>query len=386
MKIAIFTDTYYPETNGIAISGKILVDLLKKNEHDVIVITSIYDQKIPTNQSGIYYISFKKNKKRSVFTTVNIYNSTIFKDVKNFKPDIVHDLTNGHIGQIGRYTAEKLRIPLVYTYHTHFEDYAPYVESGIMNRFSRARGRNDLKIMMNASTEFIAPSIKIKNYLRKKGVDRYINVLTTAIDVKQFEIDESVKKDNKYLHKKYEIDDNAKVLTYIGALSQEKNIDLLINCFKKYLDNKEYPFNVYLIIVGEGDQLDNLKHLSSQLGIEKNVIFAGKVNHDKIKSYLDITDIFVSASTSETQSISTMEAMAAYTIPLVKDDETLINLIERDKNGYIFTDDEGGEKRVIVRRNAGDVGINVGDLCDAFIDFATSAGFTEEMIFECFRK
>ena len=53
---------------------------------------------------------------------------------------------------------------------------------------------------------------------------------------------------------------------------------------------------------------------------------------------------------------------------------------------YIFTDDDGGEKRVIVRRNAGDVGINVEDLCDAFIDFATSAGFTENMIFDCFKE
>ena len=65
----------------------------------------------------------------------------------------------------------------------------------------------------------------------------------------------------------------------------------------------------------------------------------GKVNHDRIKTYLDLADVFVTASTSETQNISAMEAMSAKCLVLLKEDETLIGLIERDQNGFTFNDD-----------------------------------------------
>ena len=339
MNIVIFSDSYYPEANGIAISSKTLVDVLKENGHNVLVVTATYNNKIPSNEPYIYYISFPVRKKRSLFATISVFNNLIFKHIKAFKPDIIHNQTNGQIGQLGRYTADKLKVPFVYTYHSHFEEYAPYVGTDIFNRIARARERRYLKDMMNISTEFIAPSIKIKNYLRKKGVDKYINVITTGIDLSQFEVDEAVKKDNKYLHKKYEISDNAKVLLYVGALSEEKNIDLLLKSFKKYLDINP-DSDCYLLIVGEGDQLESLQALTNQLDISKRVIFVGKVNHDKMKSYYDLADVFVTASTSETQSISAMEAMATRCLVLLKDDETLIDLIERDKNGFTFTDDD----------------------------------------------
>ena len=339
MNIVIFTDTYYPETNGIAVTTKTLVDVLKNNGHQVLVVTSTYNNKIPSNENNIYYISFPKKKKRSLFTTISVFNNLIFRHIKAFKPDLVHNQTNGQIGQLGRYTADKLKIPFIYTYHSHFEEYAPYVEPGMINRIARARERTYLKKMMNISTEFIAPSSKIKNYLRKKGVDKYINVITTGIDINKWDNDEAVKKDIKYLHKKYEIPDETKVLMYVGAISEEKNLDLLIKSYKKYLDS-EPKTDTRLVIVGEGDQQSALESLVAQLDIKDNVIFAGKVNHDKMKSYFAFADLFVTASTSETQSVSTMEAMAANCLVLVKDDETLVDLIDRDKNGFIFNSDD----------------------------------------------
>ena len=339
MNILIFTDTYYPETNGIAVTTKTLVDVLKNNGHQVLVVTSVFNNKIPSNESNIYYISFPKRKKRSLFTTISVFNNSIFRHIKAFKPDLVHNQTNGQIGQLGRYTADKLKIPFIYTYHSHFEEYAPYVGPGMINRMARARERSYLNKMMKISTEFIAPSLKIKNYLRKKGVDKYINVITTGVDVSKWEIDETVKKDNKYLHKKYEIPDETKVLMYVGALSEEKNLDLLINSYKKYLDSQP-EVDTRLIVVGEGDQQEILENLVSQLNIKDNVLFIGKVNHDKMKSFFAFADLFVTASTSETQSVSTMESMAARCLVLVKEDETLVDLIDRDKNGFIFSNED----------------------------------------------
>ena len=271
-------------------------------------------------------------------TTISIYKNKIFKHVKAFKPDIVHNQTNGPIGQLGRYTAKRLDIPFVFTYHKHFEEYAPYVEPGFINRIARAKERRYLQRMANISTEFIAPSIKIKNYLRKKGVDKYINVISTGVNVKDFECDESVKKDHKHICKKYGIDEKDKILIFVGGLSEEKNIDLLLKCFATYL-HSETALPTKLLIVGDGDQIDTLKQLISELDIEDKVIFVGKVNHDRIKTYLDLADVFVTASTSETQNISAMEAMSSRCLVLLKEDEALMGFIERDQNGFTFNDD-----------------------------------------------
>ena len=338
MNIVIFTDTYYPDTNGIAVTCKTLVEVLKEHGHEVLVVTSIFDNKVPSNESYIHYLSFSSKKKKNVSATIVKYKSTIFKKIKAFKPDIVHNQTNDQIGQLGRYTASKLNVPFVFTYNSHFEEYAPYVLPTFFNRISRARGRKYLQNMMNISTEFIAPSLKIKNYLRKKGVDKYINVITTGLDPKKFECDEATKKDKKYLLKKYNINENDKVLVYVGSLSEEKNLDLLINSFKAYLDS-EGALSCKLLIVGEGYKYDSLNALSKQLGIDDKVILVGKVNHDKIKSYFDLADVFVTASTSETQNMSAMEAMASKCLVLLKEDDALIGLIDKDKNGFVFNDD-----------------------------------------------
>ena len=145
-------------------------------------------------------------------------------------------------------------------------------------------------------------------------------------------------KNKKYLLKKYNINENDKVLVYVGSLSEEKNLDLLINSFKAYLDS-EGALSCKLLIVGEGYKYDSLNALSKQLGIDDKVILVGKVNHDKIKSYFDLADVFVTASTSETQNMSAMEAMASKCLVLLKEDDALIGLIDKDKNGFVFNDD-----------------------------------------------
>lgn len=338
MNIVIFTDTYYPETNGIAISSKTLVDVLKENGNNVLVVTVMYDNKVPSNENYIYYLPFYLKKKKSLFTLLNIYNNNVYKHIKSFKPDIIQIQTNGQIGEIGRYTAKKLKVPFVFTYFSHLEEYAPYVDKGFYNRTIRAKERNDHKTMMNASSEFIVPSEKIKNYLRKKGIDRYINVINIGVDPHKFDIDESIKKDDKYFRKKFNIPESAKILLYVGVLSEEKNIDLLFRSFQKYL-NLENHQETYLLIVGEGEYSESLKEMSKELEIEKNVIFVGKVNHDKIKSYLHLADIFVNPSHSETQYLSMMEAMSANCLVLMKEDEGLDNFVIKNKNGFTFNDE-----------------------------------------------
>ena len=355
MNIVIFTDTYYPDTNGIAISSKILVDALKANGHQVLVITSIYGNKSKEKETSVIHIPFPVKGNRGFFSTKSLYLRTAYKQVKAFKPDIIHDQTNGQIGQLGRYTAKQLDVPFVYTYHTYHEKYATYVDGGLFKQIARASERRYFQKMTNISTEFISPSLKIKNYLRKKGNDKYINVIPIGMDPKWFEADDVSKKDNKYIHKKYNIPEDSKILLFVGSLLKEKAIDVLIKTFKQYVD--EYDDNPYLLIAGDGDQLDELQKLVKELDLEEQVIFLGKVGHEKIKSYYLMADVLVSASLSETQSVAIIEAMAASSIVLAKDENLLSELIDDEINGFIYSDDSQfvNKLRRILTMDSGDL-------------------------------
>lgn len=338
MNIAIFTDTYYPDANGIAVSTKNLVDVLKEHGHQVIVITSTSDNKRAREDKGVYYI-YLRNKRVNMFSSITSYRYSIFKLVRNFKPDIIHNQTNNQIGQIGRFTANKLNVPFVYTYHIHYEEYMPYTGANFFRSMARTFERNYFRHMANISTEFIAPSVKIRNYLRKKGVDKHINVVPTGIDAKKFEIDETMKKEWKYLHKKFNIQNDEKVILYVGSLSREKNIDYLLNAFKTYL---KAPFakKCKLLIVGEGDQYSTLDTIIKDLDLDGYVELVGKINHEKIKSYYYVADAYVSASTTETQCLTIMEAMLSGCLVLSKIDETIIDIIEEERTGFTYIDEE----------------------------------------------
>ena len=338
MNIVIFTDTYHPETNGVAVSTKILVDALKTNGHNVLVVTSVMNNKAPYKEGIVIYITFPVKGNRGYFGTRGLYVLTMLKHVRNFKPDVIHIQTNGQIGQLGRYTSKLLDVPFVYTYHIFHEKYETYVDGSLSARILRASERRYFQKMTNLSTEFIAPSLKIKNYLRKKDVDKYINVIPTGVNPDWFILDDSTKKDNKYLRKKYELDDETKVLLFIGSLLKEKSIDYLIKSFRKYLD--QYDEKVHLLIVGDGDQTEELQELINKLELEEYVTLTGKVNHEKIKSYYLMADAFVSASLSETQSIAIIEAMAASTPVLVRDDNLYSDMIDDEVNGFIYGDGE----------------------------------------------
>ena len=338
MKIAIFTDTYHPDTNGVAVSTKTLVDSLKSNGHHVLVVTSVFNNKQPTKEGNIIYIPFPKKLHRGIAGTRNLYILTMLKHVKAFKPNVIHVQTNDQIGQLGRYTAELLDVPFIYTYHIFHEKYATYVDGSLASRISRASQRRYFQKMTNICTEIIAPSLKIKNYLRKKGIDKYINVIPTGVNPDWFELDESTKKDIKYLSKKYGLEDNTKVLLYVGSLLKEKSVDYLIKSFKKYLD--KYHDNIRLLIVGEGEEENNLKQLVSQLELDEHVTFTGKINHEKIKALYLMSFAFASASLGETQSIAIIESMAANTPVLVRDDNLFSDVIEDEVNGFIYGDME----------------------------------------------
>ena len=120
-------------------------------------------------------------------------------------------------------------------------------------------------------------------------------------------------------------------------MAKEKNVDLLLSAQKRI---NEVDKDIKLIMVGDGPDLEEYKETSKKLGIDKNVIFVGKVPWEDVPKYYRLADVFATASTSETQGLTVIEAMAASVAPICINDESFRNTVVDGYNGEIFKDED----------------------------------------------
>ena len=165
-------------------------------------------------------------------------------------------------------------------------------------------------------------------FKEKYKVKRNVHIIPTGIEIEKYSKNYSLDKINK-LKKSLKINDE-KVLIFVGRLGLEKSVDFLIENHKK--------INAKLLIIGDGPERDNLEKLVKKLKLNEKVIFTGKVALKDIGLYYKLGDIFVTALKTETQGLTVIEALAA-SLPVVAiNDESFIDPIKNDYNGYLFND------------------------------------------------
>lgn len=176
----------------------------------------------------------------------------------------------------------------------------------------------------------IAPTEKVHMILEGYGIEREIRVIPTGIDLGHF----AAEANPEQLKRLLEIPDENRILLYVGRLAREKNLDELLSYFAKLHLKK-----VTLLIVGDGPHRAVLEDTAAQLGIEKAVVFAGMVSPEKIVDYYHLGDLFVSASGSETQGLTYIEALASGLPALCRKDDCLSGVIENGWNGWQYEDE-----------------------------------------------
>ena len=339
MRIVMFTDAYPPYINGVATSCYNLVQVLKQNGHDVLVIAPQADDG-PTKRDGnIIYMKGIALKKMYGYRLTALYSSKIFKIIKSFKPEVFHIQTDFTIGQFARRVSKKMKyIPTVYTYHTAYEDYTYYaVKSGLLDRVAKKFVRSYAKNAAKTMTEYITPSEKTKAYMRSVGSDAYINVIPTGLDFSIFKKENVDYNRIEEFKKAHGVDKDTKVFLILGRVAQEKSMDVSINGFHAY--RQAYPNQkVKMFVVGDGPQKNDLEKLAEDLGEKDNIEFLGSVPASEVPFYYHLADIYTSASVTETQGLTFMESMASGTPVLARFDTQLENVIIDNETGFFFTD------------------------------------------------
>lgn len=336
MNIGIFTDAYEPHISGVTTSIKMLKEALENMGHSVYIVTAnLTNHKFTyDNKNKIIYIP---GIKTGIYNTrlTNIYSKKAFKIIKEWKLDIIHSQTEFGIGVFSRIVSKKLHIPVVHTYHTLYEDYVYYVTHGFFDNLGKKLAIKITKYFCDKKCdELVVPTKKIKDlFINKYHFTRNINVISSGIDTKKFELNLNIEKNIKKLRKEFKLKNTDIIIGSVGRIAKEKSFDKEIKAIKELLEINK---NIKLMIIGDGPELDNLKKLVKDLNIENNVIFTGKVNYDLIPSYYNLFNIMVSFSKTETQGLTIIEGLAASLPVLCIKDESFEAMVENNYNGYLF--------------------------------------------------
>lgn len=348
MRIGLFTDSYPPYINGVSTSVAMLKRALEKKGHIVYVVTVSnnalkyeYDEeerivRVPGIPIGIYDYRLSR-----------IYPLSMINTMKNWKLDVIHSHTEFGIGILARLLAKQFDIPLVHTYHTLYEDYTHYITHGYFDKSSKKIVEYLTKFYCDKTAhELIVPTNKIyKLFKEKYEFKKNIHIVPTGIEVERFYTENVDKSYVQALKKKLNIQKKDFVILFVGRLASEKNVEFLLNAHKKIVEKHS---NIKLVIVGDGPDKESYEQLATDLGISKNVIFTGKAAWEEMPFYYHCADVFATASTTETQGLTVIEAMAASVVPLCINDESFLGTVTDELNGLIFEKEKEYIEKVLM--------------------------------------
>ena len=338
MRIGLFTDTYTPDINGVVTSIVTLKKALEEKGHTVFVIT---------NHASITQTSYENDVLRLPGIEVKFLYGYVLSSplhiqatsvIKEMELDLVHAHSEFGIGVFARSIAKNFNLPLVMTYHTTYEDYTHYVNLwGLksIDQLSKKAVAGISRVYAKNAQVIIAPSDKTKKMLLGYKIKKQIEVIPTGLDLKRFECHDEGRV--KAIKDQYDLHDKV-VFTYIGRLAKEKSVDFVLESFARLLKRKD---GIKLIIVGGGPSDEDLKELASSLGINDDVVFTGSVSSDDVINFYHLTDAFFSASLTETQGLTYIEALACGLCVFARPDKPLDGIIVDDETGYLFDTFEG---------------------------------------------
>jgi len=340
MRIAIFTDTFLPQVNGVVRSIVTTANVLAKHGHSIAIFTvnaEKLSKKIKAKELDeriqVYpFSSFALPTYKELQVRIPTFVPSLY-EVYRFNPDLIHSHTTFGIGWEAVMSANFLNIPLVGTHHGFLAEFLKHVK--LDYRIMKPLARRYLSFYYNRCDAVISPSVALVKELMQYKLRRPVHVLSNPVDLKYF----SVNKTKEFLRKKFRL--NKSVIIHFGRLSYEKSTDLVLKAFAQILN---WGIDAQLIIIGDGPERGKLEAIGRKLNIDKSVEFTGTLRDNDLTERIAAGDFFVSASTIETQGLVFLEAMALGLPVIGVNAGGVPEYVDNGKNGFIV---EPGNVRAI---------------------------------------
>ena len=350
MKIAIFTDSYFPQINGVSFVVRNHAKSLIERGHEVEIFAPMSDEdcevdkEIPTHRF--------KSIKFAPYPDYDIAFPWIPKVTKYISRgdfNIVHCHTPFTMGLTGMYIAKRLnagkaissklnkirkklyepkKITLIGTFHTVISDFG-HILKPVPERLTGKAAEKFGTKFYNRMHSIITPSHHTKMLLEGFGVKRPINVLSNGIDLGLFKPDVG---GAEVIRERYGINDKPLVL-HVGRISKERNVEEFVRAAPLIL--REIP-DARFLVVGGGPHLEYLKELAVKLNLGDYFKFTGRAPQEDLIAAYTTADVFVTASTIDTQGLVVLESLACGTPVVAANAKALPEIAVENETGLLF--------------------------------------------------
>ncbi len=340
MRIGLFSDTFVPNLNGVANSTGILYRELRRQGHDVYVVATRKGAGLSewNEDHTILRLPGIEIKQLYGYAVTTPIHMNALNEIRKLNLEVIHCQTEFCVGMFAHTCAKQLGIPLVCTYHTTYEDYTHYanfLNSENFDVIAKKAVAYLSRIYGDSALQVIAPSSKTRDLLLRYKVRSDIEIIPTGLELDQFNPKYEDKDKTRQIRETYHICDDDLFIVYVGRIAEEKALSLVVEGFA---EAHKQGIKAKLLIVGDGPDANRLRKEVEKANIGDTVMFAGPKPASEVADYYRAADAFASASLSETQGMTFIEAMASGLPLFARRDIVLENLLLHKESGYYFTD------------------------------------------------
>ncbi len=320
LRIAVVTETWPPEVNGVAVTLAKLVQGLSHRNHDVQLIrprqTKIDGNLNDSNLEEVLMRGMPIPRYPELKLGLPS-KKTLVKTWTLRRPDVVHIATEGPLGWSALQAAKVLKLPVTSDFRTNFQSYSKHYGVGWLRKPIVAY----LRKFHNATACTMVPTKELQRTLIDNG---FINlkVVSRGVDTKLFNM---VKRDNG-LRKSWGADENSKVMISVGRMAPEKNLEQVLKCFDAL---RFMGTQLKLVMVGDGPLREQFQHRYP------DIIFPGMLSQADLAVYYASADLFVFPSQTETFGNVTLEALASGIPVLAFDCAAARDWVQQGVNGWL---------------------------------------------------
>lgn len=319
----MMTNNYKPFVAGVPVSVERLTESLRDLGHEVVVFAPTY-KGMKEEEGVVRYRSVVKGVCCGA-AVPDCLDPGIEKAFEEGNFDMIHVHHPMLIGWTALHLSKKYHVPIVLTYHTRYEQYLHYVGLSCAKNILPAYVRK----FASRCDGVIAPTPGMKEYLEGLQVNAPVFVLPTGIGKEGFlPEEEKVRRLRTEL-----VGDKRHLFVTVARLAKEKNLEFLLDSLAIRKEFQKADFK--LALIGEGPEKCHLQEYAEKLRLENEVIFVGKVPNCEIKNYCAAAELFLFSSTSETQGIVSLEAMAVGTPVLAVEATGTRDIVRNGENGWM---------------------------------------------------
>lgn len=318
MKIAIFSDTIFPQVNGVARTLKKLTDHMEKRSVKFEIFT-------PEMKDSHSYPNINQFTSLPFFLypecrTAIANPKKMIETLSKFNPDIIHIATPYFMGLYGIHCGKHLNIPMVASYHTHFDQYLKYYKMGWLSPLLIRY----MKWFHQPFERIFVPSHETKDKLESLGFHS-LSIWSRGVDCIRFQPDKYTGR----IREQYNITEKH-LLLFVGRLAPEKDLTTLMQIIEHFPSNLQK--NVHWLIVGDGPSYSEVSKLVKS---KENVTLTGYLRGEVLVEAYASADLFVFPSTSETFGNVVLESLASGTPAIVSNSGGVKEIVQNNKTGKI---------------------------------------------------